>query len=155
MSGMAIVAGSALAFVAYRMYSEAKTPPKVVLEKNTSLKDGKHFPMNSHADNIDHVQETKGLYGLISWIVHYRDGTQSAKLYTPPTEINQHVGPLKQARNKDMGSRESAPPSIRPSARVAAPEQFVQEQPKSKGTFLGSREPNRFLKGVVSKLNQV
>jgi hypothetical protein len=153
MSALAIVAGSALAFVGYRMYSEAKTPPKVVLEKNTALKNGQHFPMNSHADNIDHVQETKGLYGLISWIVHYRDGTQSAKLYTPPTEINQHVGPPKQSRKKDMASSEAAPPAIKPTSRVATPDQFVQEQPRSKGTFLGSREPNRFLKGVVSKLN--
>lgn len=112
MNIFAAAAGTALAFVAYKMYSESDVKPEVVLEKTSPLKDGRHFSQNSDANNISHVQNTSGLYGLPAWVVHYKDGTQTAKMYTPPTEINLNVGPKKDSRyaNTKVVAKQTPPP---------------------------------------------
>lgn len=147
---MAAVAGSALAFVAYRMYSESNTKPAAVLEKTKALKDTKSFVMNSDAENISHVQETKGLYGLASWIVHYNDGTQSAKLYTPPTEIKTSVGPLKQARAKSMENVRT--PTETASQSKANQERIRRDYAPKHTSFVNSNSGAPSAREILAKL---
>jgi len=109
MNILAGAVGVGLAYVSFRMYQDSKDvkPKEVKLELSEfPLKDGKHYPQNADAHNIDHVQQTTGLYGLPAWVIHYKDGTQTTKLYTPPTEINLNVGPSKQSRAGLSGQRQ-------------------------------------------------
>jgi hypothetical protein len=145
---MNIVAGGvgvALAFVTYRMYQQSRDvkPKESKLQlAEFPLKNGKHYPQNSTAENIDHVQQTTGYYGLPAWIIHYRDGTQTAKLYTPPTEITSHVGPTKESR---MSVTErppvKAPPPITAADNKAGLTYWYQK-PKEKSSTFNSHPEN-------------